>query len=43
MISRFDTVLERRRVAGAEREEEVEGVEGAIYITIDGAVKDEKE
>jgi hypothetical protein len=30
ILIRFDTVPERRRAAGAAREEEVEGAEGAI-------------
>ena len=45
ILIRFDTVPERRRAAGAAREEEVEGAEGAIS-TISrhcGAVKGERE
>jgi hypothetical protein len=45
ILIRFDTVPERRRAAGAAREEEVEGgqgAEGAISRHC-GAVKGEKE
>ena len=43
ILIRFDTVPERRRAAGAAREEEVEGAEGAISIRHCGAVKVERE
>jgi len=42
LIYIFDTVPERRRAAGAAREEEVEGAEGAISRHC-GAVKGERE
>jgi hypothetical protein len=42
ILIRFDTVPERRRAAGAAREEEVEGAEGTISRHC-GAVKGERE